>query len=204
MAILQGVLVVAGVPGTGKSFLASLISRTWQCSTLKQEELLREYLKPDPYRDTMVLDESQVDMVKIRSLLGTLSSTQRCIVLETVYPGFWLRNFQDLISLVILLRVHPLSLCARLASRPWPKGKVLENCLAEALDSMADELLGYEDKVVEIDATRLEEVAHLLQDKVSRGRTGLTIFWLERDEDLADVVSYWSMLLDLYNYGFRE
>jgi broad-specificity NMP kinase len=154
----------------------------------------------------MILDEDSVDYGELRSRLAGLLGGGACAVIETVYPGFWLRGLEGLVALVILLRVNPIALCARLSARPWAKGKVLENCLAEALDVVAEEVLPYSRVVVEVDATGLgeEEVLGQAISKASEGRFGVHISWLERDEELANVVSYWSTLLDLYNYGLGE
>jgi len=206
--LLKGLIIVTGSPGTGKTFLVKALSEHWRCSTLRQETVLADYLKPDPARDTMIVDEDRIDIGKIESLIrGFLARNGRgCGLLETLYPGFWIRNFHRFVSLVILLRAHPITVCARLSSRPWAKGKVLENCIAEALDTVAEELLDYSELVVELDTTRLsvEELVGQAVQKVSQGDYGVKISWLDIDEGLADVVSYWSILLDLYDYGFRE
>lgn len=105
----------------------------------------------------------------------------------------------------MLLRVHPLELCKRLENaRNWPPDKIIENCLAEAFNEVANELLDYEHSVIEVDTTGkgARQVVEEITEDLIEWRTGINVDWLEMDPSLIDYISKWIERLDFDKYRF--
>ncbi|MCE4609421.1 MAG: AAA family ATPase [Desulfurococcales archaeon] len=197
------IIILAGTPGTGKTVLGNLLSKDIDCSLTSTSKLLRELglTRADPTgRFTEVVDGEISSAVE---LLVRESQEGKCIVLETVYPSLWL-SYKDLdyeISLIILLRAHPVELYNRLKARNWPEQKVIENALSEAFNIIAEELLDASYDVLEIDTSQKTPRQSLesLYDKLEEWRTGISIDWMN-DPHVQDLVAKWSIRMDLDKY----
>ena len=197
------IIILAGTPGTGKTVLGNLLSKDIDCSLTSTSKLLRELglTRADPTgRFTEVVDGEISPAVE---LLVRESQEGKCIVLETVYPSLWL-SYKDLdyeISLIILLRAHPVELYNRLKARNWPEQKVIENALSEAFNIIAEELLDALYDVLEIDTSQKTPRQSLesLYDKLEKWRTGISIDWMN-DPRVQDLVAKWSIRMDLDKY----
>jgi len=197
------IIILAGTPGTGKTVLGNLLSKDIDCSLTSTSKLLRELglTRADPTgRFTEVVDNEISSAVE---LLVRESQEGKCIVLETVYPSLWL-SYKDLdyeISLIILLRAHPVELYNRLKTRNWPEQKVIENALSEAFNIIAEELLDASYDVLEIDTSQKTPRQSLesLYDKLEEWRTGISIDWIS-DPHVQDLVAKWSIRMDLDKY----
>lgn len=195
---MTDIIIVTGSPGTGKSALSGRLANLLDCKPLESSELLRSggALRRDPSgRDAEIIVED-VALKVIRSL----TESGGCYVVSTLHPTLWLEAVGDSIVFIILLRCHPVTLMGRLESRGWGRVKVLENVIAEALNVIAEELLEYEDSVLEIDTTNLtvEGVVDVVLSKLGSWDTGVRIDWLSLDDTLVEFVTKLVHELDLY------
>ena len=142
------VVALTGVPGTGKSTLASgLSARGIPVVDLNEFARGVGLLGPlDAARGSFVVDT--------RRLAGRLRHALRG--LEDAYvvvEGHFAHEME--VDGVFLLRCDPLVLLERLRARGWREEKVRENVEAEALDVLAAEVLGRRVPAVEMDVSRL-------------------------------------------------
>ncbi|MCE4617922.1 MAG: AAA family ATPase [Desulfurococcales archaeon] len=205
MASHDYVILVVGVPGTGKTTAAHLLSNILGCKSWNSSQLLRKLglVERDPTgRKTYVIRDEELE-----AAAKVILSTPGCSLLETIYPLEWLSaGLEDHIPVILLLRTHPVTLYNRLAEarKDWPKEKIIENVLAEAHNTLAEELLKEEHYVIEVDTTGLSpmEVVNAFLDRLEAWDTGIRIDWLARDPELVELVARWSMQLDLDKYRF--
>jgi adenylate kinase len=171
-------LVVAGTPGVGKStvsrLLAERIGGTYvDLSELVVREGLYDYY--DPETNSYVINEERVS-ARVRELC----ESGRGVVISTHYPEVL---DSEVVDVVVVLRLDPRELIARLRSRGWSDKKVAENVMAEVLSVVLSNAVARfgTGKVVEVDVTGKtpEEVVDELLHKVRGGTTpGGYIDWL--------------------------
>ncbi|MGC9012140.1 adenylate kinase family protein [Thermogladius sp.] len=171
-------LVVAGTPGVGKStvsrLLAERIGGTYvDLSELVVREGLYDYY--DPETNSYVINEERVS-ARVRELC----ESGRGVVISTHYPEVL---DSEVVDVVVVLRLDPRELIARLRSRGWSVKKVAENVMAEVLSVVLSNAVARfgTGKVVEVDVTGKtpEEVVDELLHKVRGGTTpGGYIDWL--------------------------
>jgi adenylate kinase len=146
------VIVIAGVPGVGKTTIAGAVAERLGCPVLGVSELAVEegaLLGRDSDRDTDVVD---LPLVK-KIIAKMISATEGAIIVEghfayDVVPG-------DLVSHALVLRRAPWVLKEELRERGYSDEKTRENVEAELLDvtlAEAIEALG-PDLVCEADTT---------------------------------------------------
>ncbi|MGC9181529.1 adenylate kinase family protein [Thermogladius sp.] len=171
-------LVVAGTPGVGKStvsrLLAERIGGTYvDLSELVVREGLYDYY--DPETNSYVISEERVS-ARVRELC----ESGRGLVISTHYPEVL---DSEAVDVVVVLRLDPRELIARLRSRGWSVKKVAENVMAEVLSVVLSNAVARfgTGKVVEVDVTGKtpDEVVDELLHKVRGGATpGGYIDWL--------------------------
>lgn len=199
------IILIVGVPGTGKTTATYILSNILGCESWNSSQLLRKLglVEKDPTgRKTYVIKDEELE-----AAVKVLLSTPGCSLLETIYPLEWLSaGLEDRVPVILLLRTHPVTLYNRLieARKDWPKEKVLENVLAEAHNTLAEELIEEEHYVIEVDTTNLSpmEVVNAFLDRLEAWDTGIRIDWLARDPELVELVARWSIQLDLDKYRF--
>ena len=199
------IILIVGVPGTGKTTATYILSNILGCESWNSSQLLRKLglVEKDPTgRKTYVIKDEELE-----AAVKVLLSTPGCSLLETIYPLEWLSaGLEDHVPVILLLRTHPVTLYNRLieARKDWPKEKVLENVLAEAHNTLAEELIEEEHYVIEVDTTNLSpmEVVNAFLDRLEAWDTGIRIDWLARDPELVELVARWSIQLDLDKYRF--
>jgi len=200
---LAQVLLVTGTPGTGKTLVGTMLAEDLGCRHVSVSKLAHDIgvAKPDPSgRLTSILDQDGA-----KKLANIIKDSRGCIVLETVTPRLMLEaGLEEDTIVIILLRAHPEELCRRLSQsrKTWPEEKILENCAAEAFNSIAEELLPYSHDVIEIDTTRLQakDILELLYYKLVEWRTGIEIDWLTIDPGLVEKVTLWLSRIDFDKY----
>lgn len=142
-------VAITGVPGTGKTTLAAALRArgctAWSATELAQEaDLLAE--RDVARGGAFVVDERALDLA--------FAARKRAMPPATA-PRFVEGHFaHDLgVDLVILLRLDPRELYARLSARGWSEAKIRENVEAEALDVLAGDVIDAGKPAAEIDAT---------------------------------------------------
>lgn len=146
------VIVIAGVPGVGKSTVASAVAERLGCPVIGVSELaVKEgaLLGRDEERDTDV-----VDLPRLKEIIAeAVSATEGLIIVEGHYAYDVVPS--DLVSHALVLRRAPWVLKEELRERGYSDEKVKENVEAELLDVPlveAIEALG-PDLVCEADTT---------------------------------------------------
>jgi adenylate kinase len=152
----------------------------------------------DPARDTFIVDWER-GVGEARRLAKESSS--KCVIVDTVTPTLWLEAAEEHVAFIVLLRCHPRELMRRLESRGWRRGKVVENVLAEAFGSIAEELEPWWHSTFEEDTTSSEpgEVLGRVLAKVYEWAPGVRIDWLSHG-DVAELVARLTSSRDLDEY----
>ena len=130
---------ITGTPGTGKSTVADELARRGY-RVVHLADVVQPYvLGKDPERDTQIID------------------TDRMVDEFILFDGFVEGHFAHLLPCdrLIVLRLRPDELSARLAARGYSPDKIAENRDAEALDvCLIESVAQYEPfQVFELDAT---------------------------------------------------
>ena len=144
-------IVISGVPGTGKSDVSKELSKLIDAKVidLKAVAVKRELVEGlDEKRSTIVLNEK-----RITGAIKKEMKEKGKYVLDS-----HLGHFVDkkLVKLLIILRCDPKVLEKRLKKRGYHINKVSENVMAEYLDTVLIESLknGFKNKIHEIDTSK--------------------------------------------------
>jgi len=184
VSILLSVVLVAGVPGTGKSTLARWLARRLNGLHLNLTRLVLEkglWINYDKDRRSFVIDYE-----RLLETMRSLFADERPIIFDT----HWVEVVRDANikpRRIIVLRTNPLVLAERLMLRGWPQRKIVENVEAELLGVVSREAIECfgEDLVYEIDTSRIgvKEAVELAYKAVEKGLSSCCIDWLaELDE----------------------
>ena len=197
--------VVAGVPGTGKTSVARVLARELGCHAydVSERAVSMGLATPDPTgRATRVLADG-AERVLASDMLEC-AKREGCCIVDTHYPSLVLDVADEHVAFIVVLRCNPLELLERLSRRGWPRGKVLENAVAEAFSVIYDDLGWHSAEAIEVDTTgrSAEESAREALSALEEWRVGARINWLE-DEDVASVIPRLLAELDSQNYGLR-
>ncbi len=151
------VIVVAGVPGTGKTTVCKRLAEELGYTHVNLTELaLREklYTWYDEERLSYVIDEE-----KLLTRVMEIIRERKRVIIDTHYPEILP---PDIPRVVIVLRLDPVILEKRLKKRGWPRRKIYENIQAEILGVVTYNAVSRfdEERVYEIDTTgkTLEEI----------------------------------------------
>ncbi|MET1160458.1 MAG: adenylate kinase family protein [Thermoprotei archaeon] len=185
------VIVIAGTPGVGKTTLARrlasiLNAKHIDLSALAIEKgLISHY---DEERESYVIDEHGL----VEAVLQFIRQGGD-VIIDTHYPEILP---DDVVDLVVVLRLHPFELEKRLRAKKWSWKKIRENVLAEILSVVAINVLQHfsESKIYEVDATGkdIDELTRIIIDIIDnpeKYKPGIYIDWLlELHPD--DIVRY--------------
>ncbi len=127
----MGVILLTGVPGTGKSTIGSILASRLGCEVIEVGKLARDRgltLGWDEERESEVLDVDGVRRELHQELVKRRSKV--CVVIS-LYPDLVPPEFVDK---VVILRCDPAILAERLKKRGYNKKKIVENIEAEIVD----------------------------------------------------------------------
>jgi adenylate kinase len=122
-------VLITGVPGTGKTTLASAICQKSGAALIEINELaelLGLYTHTDP--------DDGAKVVRLPELSRELSAAIKAEKKSVVSEGHLGCEVKLPVQKVIVLRCDPKELRQRLAARNYPAGKLAQNALSEALD----------------------------------------------------------------------
>nr|WP_292319453.1 AAA family ATPase [Caldisphaera sp.] len=193
-------IIISGTPGTGKSSIGKILSEEINCKYIEVSEfaIKKGLVVPDETgRNTYVIKEEELKEEILKESNGLT-------ILITHYPDVFLDDdrFYFNTAFVLLLRTNPLILMKRLENKGWDHKKISENVLAEAFNTIAEDIYDYNDMIIEIDTTNLkpEDSLGIIFDKISSLDFGIKINWLI-DESL---VNFISSLVDRINLNYNR
>ncbi|MFH0834790.1 MAG: AAA family ATPase [Candidatus Micrarchaeota archaeon] len=146
-------LVITGTPGTGKTFLAKKLAEQEGAEYVDVKKIISQHKL---YLD----DEGTVDIKKLQRVLRPLMRDGNVIA-----ESHLLCEFPLPCERCVVLRCNPLVLEKRLAERRYPKQKLLDNLLCEALDYCLVNAEKHYRHVTQVDCTRLPAAKRLLDAK---------------------------------------
>ncbi|MFP3230602.1 MAG: AAA family ATPase [Caldisphaera sp.] len=190
-------IIISGTPGTGKSSIGKILSDEINCKYIEVSEfaIRKGLVLPDETgRNTYVIKEDELKEEILKESNGLT-------ILVTHYPDIFLDDdrFYLNTAFVILLRTNPLILMKRLENKGWDNKKIYENVLAEAFNTIAEDIYDYNDMIIEIDTTNVkpEDSLNVIFNKVASLDFGIKINWL-LDENLVNFISF---LVDGINFN---
>ncbi len=144
-------IVISGTPGTGKTLVAKELSKLLNAKYVNLSELVISeglYDEYDRDRDSYVINEDLLRDYLRRLVMGT----DGYVVIDSHYGEL---IDDDLLSKLIVLRLHPKELLRRLLGKGWALSKVAENVEAEIVGVCTYNALNEhpKDKVCEVNTT---------------------------------------------------
>ena len=145
-----GLIVITGVPGSGKSELCELLARRLSVPCIHLNDLLIQlglYSSYDEETKSYVIDVDRA-REEIKRALNLERGVVEGHLAQLIIP-------RDAVEICFVLRLSPYELERRLKERGYEEAKVRENCSAEVLDViLAEALENYGEEVVsEINVT---------------------------------------------------
>jgi len=165
------VIVISGVPGVGKSIIATRLAERLKAKVINLSKFIIDnklYVSYDNDRKTYIIDEEKT-IAKIREFIENYKDEY--LIIEGHYGEIVPKEY---VNLFFVLRLHPLVLYERLKERMWDEKKIKENVAAEILGvptANAISVLG-EHRICEINVTNmdLDNVVNRILEIIKHGR----------------------------------
>lgn len=143
------VIVVSGVPGTGKTIFAKKLAKELGFRYISIDNLDKSiYSGFDPVRKTKIVDTDKMTAA-FQQLYN--NSKDKGIVFEAHLAHHLPKK---LVKLCIILTTDIKTLRARLKKRKYSKEKIEENLQAEIFESIYNEALENKHKVLKVDTSK--------------------------------------------------
>lgn len=161
------VIVITGVPGTGKSTLAKELSKYINAKVINIGEYAKKkgyVLEYDEAFQTYIVDEEKT----IKDLVRYIKENPGNYIIEGTFSHLLPK---EIVDLYIVLKADPNLLYKRLSQRKYPYHKIFENIWAQNLEIIEDELESENKKYIVIDTTNrslkeiVEEIMKILKFK---------------------------------------
>ncbi len=149
------IIAISGVPGTGKTKAAELLSKHLKYKLISIKSLLKKVkTKKDKKRNVRIIDPK--DLKKF--------IPKGNIIIEGHLSHF-LKS-----DLLVILRTRPDVLERRLKKRKWPKNKIVENVEAEILDEITINAVDKNKNIMELDTSKLnaEKTAKIILECIHK------------------------------------
>lgn len=149
------VIVISGVPGVGKSIVATRLAKKLKAKVISLSKFIIDnklYESYDNERKTYIIDEEKT-IAKIKELIE--GCRDEYLIIEGHYGEIVPKEY---VSFFFVLRLHPLILYERLKEREWDERKIKENVAAEILSvptANAINVLG-KHRICEINVTNMD------------------------------------------------
>ncbi len=170
------IIVLTGVPGTGKSALAAALARKLKCQLIAANDIVNE---KKLWKGKDKFGTKIVKMKELKRELGRVIRSARASGRDFILEGHLLCEFPLACDFIIITRAHPEILERRLKARGYPNEKINENVLAEALDyaTQVAPKNNRKAKIYEVDAGKpikrtLAEILKILSGKNEKLRAG--------------------------------
>ncbi len=178
---MEHVIAISGTPGTGKTAIGSLLAKHLNAEVIELGQVVKDqqfHYGEDPNRETLIANIESLQ----KYLLNRFQDSEKRLVVVGHFADLVPEEF---LTVLVVLRCHPVTLTQRLESRQWSLEKILENIQAEILGACTSQGLTQHshDKIFEIDTTEssFEEVVaaieEILAGKGSQSAVG-KISWL--------------------------
>jgi len=120
-------LLITGSPGTGKTAIAKKLGRSLKCTVINEKDFALEKGLGKWGHDS---NELEIPLGKIAKELNKKMEKEKSVILE----GHVLCECKLKVDAVIVLRVHPEILEARLEARGYKAEKIQDNVFCEGID----------------------------------------------------------------------
>ena len=196
------VLLVGGIPGTGKTTIGSILAEELSCAFQESSELAirLNIASRDPSgRHTLYLSPKMLSV--LANAIVEIARKAGCVVVSTVYPEALIWHVESYTPFIVILRTNPLILEKRLSKRGWPRSKIVENLIAESTNYYTEKLWERRDMVIEFDTTYSRPRAAALEilRLVEAWNVGFHIDWLS-DPQIVEKLAEWMRELDSDDY----
>ncbi|MHA1793571.1 MAG: adenylate kinase family protein [Promethearchaeota archaeon] len=185
------IIVISGVPGVGKTTIASLLSSKLDSIVIDLTQFVKDKGLNDEWDDklnTYLVDENKARDALLLRIKEFKSRTKHGHV---IIEGLFSDLIADLADLAIVLRVEPFILERRLLKRGYSKEKIMENVQSEILGTCTFHMKKVKgNNFIDLDTTNMSAqevtstIIDILQGKLEKTRfkPGL-IDWIKKDTD---------------------
>jgi adenylate kinase len=160
------IIILSGTPGTGKTSVSKVISKTINSELISLNELAISKgitIEYDDSRDTHVIDDKKLVKLASKLIKNYKDQAIKYLIIESHFSDIIPQEFIDI---AIVLRCDPDVLIKRLEERNYKRAKIIENAQTEILGNCVNFLINKNLKVpvLEIDTTNksIEEVAKII------------------------------------------